>query len=185
MIYLVGGSARTGKTTIAKRFLNEKNISYFSLDYLMMGIANGVPELKVSPESNPFLVGRQLWPIIESMITAMVENGTTILFEGNQLIPRNVKQLIERYNDQICACFLGFAESEPKKKTKEILDYKGTENNWVEEYSYEELIDASCRLIDFSKDVRAECKKYGLKYFDVSNNYDETINQVFKYLDLK
>lgn len=182
MIYLLGGSARTGKTTIAKRFLYEKNISYFSLDYLMMGIANGVPELKVNPESNAFLIGRQLWHIIEPMITAMIENGTTCLFEGNQLIPRNVSQLIERFDKEICACFLGFAESEPIQKADEILNYKGTENNWVEEYSYEELIGESCRLIDFSKDVRAECKKYGLTYFDVSTNYDETINQALAYL---
>ncbi|MFZ5986770.1 MAG: adenylate kinase [Bacillota bacterium] len=182
MIYLLGGSARSGKTTIAKRFLNEMKVSYFSLDYLMMGIANGVPELKVNPISNAFLIGRQLWHIIDPMITAMVENGTTCLFEGNQLVPRYVKQLEERYGKEIRSCFLGFAESNPNDKLSEILNYKGTENNWVENCSYEELAVESEKLIDFSKGVREECKKYGLTYFDVSSHYDEIVGEVVEYL---
>ena len=182
MIYLLGGSARTGKTTIAKRILEDKNISYFSIDYLMMGIANGIPELKVNPESNAFLIGRQLWCIIEPMMTTMIENGTTCLFEGSQLIPRNVKHFSDRYVGEVCAAFLGFSDVDPIKKAHEIEDFPGTENNWVENCSFEDIVNLSNKFIEFSKDIHRECQKYGLKYFDLSKDYDETVNEVIRYL---
>ncbi|MEC1736353.1 hypothetical protein P9D87_05050 [Bacillus mojavensis] len=54
MLYLIGGSSRSGKTTTAKRMLAETKIPYFSLDYLMMGIANGVPEMDINPTDGDF-----------------------------------------------------------------------------------------------------------------------------------
>jgi hypothetical protein len=68
------GAARSGKTTTAIRFLKEAKIAYFSLDYLMMGIANGIPELGVHPTEGDFITGQRLWKVVDPLMTAMVEN---------------------------------------------------------------------------------------------------------------
>jgi adenylate kinase family enzyme len=49
MLYLLGGSPRAGKSTMAKKFLSETGVPYFGLDYLKMGIARGKPEYGVDP----------------------------------------------------------------------------------------------------------------------------------------
>ncbi|MGE5223308.1 MAG: hypothetical protein ACM3PY_12790 [Omnitrophica WOR_2 bacterium] len=51
MIYLVGGAARSGKSMIAQRFMAQTGIPYFCLDWLMMGFANGMPEVQFKQES--------------------------------------------------------------------------------------------------------------------------------------
>ncbi len=73
MLYLLGGAARTGKTTIAQAFLSKTGIPFFSLDFLMMGFANGLPEYGLDPEADELLVAEQLWPVVRAMLTAMVE----------------------------------------------------------------------------------------------------------------
>ena len=44
MLYFVGGASRAGKTTIARDILGRHQIPYVSLDWLMMGFTNGIPE---------------------------------------------------------------------------------------------------------------------------------------------
>ena len=60
MLYLLGGASCAGKTTIAKHFLAEMGIPTFSLDYLMMGFARGLPALGVDPEDDEFAVGDRM-----------------------------------------------------------------------------------------------------------------------------
>ena len=76
MLYLLGGAARTGKTTIANAFLVQTGIPFFSLDFLMMGFTNGLPEYGVDSDADELLVAEQLWPVIRSMATAMMIGNT-------------------------------------------------------------------------------------------------------------
>ncbi|MHC5182780.1 MAG: hypothetical protein ACYSPI_00655, partial [Planctomycetota bacterium] len=47
MLYLVSGTSRSGKTLIAEKLMEEKQIPYMSLDWLMMGFTNGMPQLGI------------------------------------------------------------------------------------------------------------------------------------------
>lgn len=73
MLYIIGGASRSGKTTVAKRILEETKISYFSLDYLMMGIAEGAPELAVNPTEEDIKTAKRMWKIIDPLMRAMIE----------------------------------------------------------------------------------------------------------------
>jgi hypothetical protein len=66
MRYLLGGASRAGKSTLARRLLRERGVPYFPLDYLLLGLENGVPSLGVTP-GNPAVVGEQLWPLVRAM----------------------------------------------------------------------------------------------------------------------
>jgi 2-phosphoglycerate kinase len=93
MIYLLGGASRTGKTTIARAFLAETGIPFFSLDFLMMGFVNGLPEYGVDSEADEMLIAEQLGPVVRFMIAAMVEEEIDYLVEGVQIHPRYAKEL--------------------------------------------------------------------------------------------
>ena len=43
MLYLISGASRAGKTIIAKKSSTKKDLSYFSLDWLVMGFTKGIP----------------------------------------------------------------------------------------------------------------------------------------------
>ena len=49
MIYFVGGASRAGKTYLAKRLMARLGIPLLELDYLKMGLANGLPEYGAHP----------------------------------------------------------------------------------------------------------------------------------------
>jgi hypothetical protein len=134
MLYLIGGAARTGKTTIARAFLAQTGIPYFSLDFLMMGFANGLPEYGVDSEADELLIAEQLWPVVRSMATAMVEDEIDYLIEGVQLHPRRVRELCEELGGDVRACFLGLAEADTSAKLQEIRRFGGEADDWLRHY---------------------------------------------------
>lgn len=182
MIYLIGGTARTGKTTIARRFLAHKGIPFFSLDYLMMGVANGLPELRVDPSSDEFIVGQQLWPILDPMLTAFIENKFDYLIEGVQLVPRYVHQLSQRFDGQVVACFLGYSEIDTEIKALELKQYGGAPDDWTLGYDEKQLVKEAERLKNLSIRIKNECDKYQLQYFDSSFDFSGTVEAVLNYL---
>lgn len=57
MLFLVGGTSRSGKTLIARRLLAGKQIPYLSLDWLMMGFNDGIPEYGIHRSIRAVFVG--------------------------------------------------------------------------------------------------------------------------------
>ena len=53
MLYILSGTSRSGKTTVARRFLTRTGIPYMSVDAIMMGFTNGIPEYGIHD---------RLWP---------------------------------------------------------------------------------------------------------------------------
>ncbi len=79
MLYIVGGAARSGKSLIAHRFLQSAHIPYFSLDFLMMGVARGLPKSGVNPDDPSTIVGERLWPVVKPMCVNIIEVGVDYL----------------------------------------------------------------------------------------------------------
>ena len=75
MLYLVGGSPRAGKPTIARRFVSKTGIPCFGLDYLKMGLARGLPEYGVDPNKDDLVTAKQLWPIVRGMAMTYVQRA--------------------------------------------------------------------------------------------------------------
>ncbi len=53
MIYIISGASRSGKTLIAEKMVKQYGIPYVSLDWLVMGFTNGIPEYGIHDK---------LWP---------------------------------------------------------------------------------------------------------------------------
>jgi len=181
MLYLLGGTARSGKTRIARQFLTQTGIPYFSLDYLMMGFANGIPESKVDPESDELLVAEQLWPVIQSMATAMVEDEVVFLLEGVQLHPIHVADFYNRYPDAVRACFVGLAEMNTATKFQEIRHFGGRADDWMRHYSDEWVRQEIERIEAQSLKIRDVCQEVGLKYVEASDDVSITAGRVIQH----
>lgn len=180
MLYLVGGAPRAGKTNLSKRFLEATGIPYFGIDYLKMGIARGLPEFGLDPNSNDMLIARKLWPIVRGMVRTYVENEETCLLEGAYFLPEYVAELREELPGQIRSCFIGYAEIDTKTMVRQLRHYDDAtmDLGWVDGDDSEnvEFLKA------FSRYVKEECEKHSLKYFENSTNYWKTLDAAVRYL---
>ncbi|CCP23705.1 Predicted Adenylate kinase [Bacillus velezensis UCMB5036] len=183
MLYLIGGSSRSGKTTTAKRMLAETKIPYFSLDYLMMGIANGVPEMEVNPTDGDLKNGQRLWKIVNPLMTAMVENKIDYIIEGVQLIPSNVSKFEQHYLGNVKTCFIGIAEIDIENSVEKMKFHSSmTENDGLRNLDHLQIKLELERIKTDSTRIREECKKYNLQYFESSLNFNKTIETIIAYL---
>ena len=181
MLYLLGGAARTGKTTIAQAFLSKTGIPFFSLDFLMMGFANGLPEYGVDPEADELLVAEQLWPVVRAMATAMVEDEVDYLLEGVQLHPRHTWELCEEFAGYVRACFIGLAQVDTLTKLREIRRFGSGADDWLRHYPDEHVIQEIERLKELSVRIKNTCQQHGLKYVEASNDLSGTVAEVIHY----
>lgn len=182
MLYLLGGAARAGKSTIAARFLDETGIPYFCLDVLMMGLARGQPELGIDPEDDEQHVAHLLWPVVEGMSRTMIENDDPYLFEGVQLRPQDVAVLCRQFPDKIRACFVGYAEADPQTKFEEIRRHGGGLDDWLRELDDATVMADVRRLIAQSRDIRDECERLDLRYFEIGEDWPRSVETVVAYL---
>ena len=66
MLFLVSGASRSGKTLIARKILADKQIPYLSLDWLMMGFNDGIPEYGIHHLLWPNEIARKMAPFYKA-----------------------------------------------------------------------------------------------------------------------
>jgi hypothetical protein len=182
MLYLLGGTPRAGKTIIANQFLLETGIPFFSLDFLMMGFANGLPEIGVDPEDDEWNIAGLLWPVVKPMAIAMVEEEIDYLIEGVQLRPKHAWELCEELGGQIRPCFVGFADMNARSKFQEIRRFGGGPDDWLRDFDDQGLLREIERLRAISERLRDECRTYALRYFEARGDLQHTADVVVQYL---
>jgi hypothetical protein len=179
MLYIIGGASRSGKTTLANRVLKEAEIPYFSLDYLMMGIANGMPEFGVHPTEGDYITGQRLWKVVNPLMTAMVENKIDYTIEGVQLVPSYVSQFEQNYAVKVKSCFIGLAEINVMNSVEEMKFHSNkTENDGFKDLNNANIINEIERIKTDSIRIREECEKNNLMYFESSFNFNKTIDSM-------
>lgn len=182
MLFIVGGAARAGKSIIARKFLLETKIPYFSLDVLMTGLANASPRFGVNPEASNIARAEKLWPVARAVAINIIETDLDYLLEGDSILPEQVIELAREYNGRVKACFIGYVDIDPALKLKEMREFSGHPNDWVSGHSDEYVLSLINEMIEFSKYLRQECKQSNIPYFDVSYNFSNTIDSVVSYL---
>lgn len=63
MLYIIGGTSRSGKTLLSRKAVSEQGIPYFPLDALFGALANGAPEFGVNYEDSFINRSIHMWPI--------------------------------------------------------------------------------------------------------------------------
>ncbi len=178
MLYLLGGAARAGKSTIAKQFLKERGVPFFCLDWLMMGFARGLPAFGVDPEDDELHVGHLLWPVVHPMALTLLEDEEDYLIEGVQLHPQQVDALRQEWGDQVRACFVGYADMDSRAKLSHIRAYGGGPDDWLRDYDDQQLLATIERLKALSRTLRDECARWGMPYVETGIDLQPAIDSV-------
>lgn len=183
MLYIIGGASRTGKSMISREFMVKTGVPCFSLDVLMMGLANGVPEYGINPDDREFRNAEKMWPIIRSMLINMIETGLDYIIEGYTILPEHANEIQNLFPDQVKSCFIGYSRIDPKKKLEEIRKYSDLPNDWAKTSSDSEILNLINRSISYSTFLKTECEKYKIPYFDQSDDFIGTQRKILVYLN--
>jgi hypothetical protein len=181
LLYLIGGAPRAGKTILARRMLAGHRVAYFSLDALMSGIANALPEWGIKVPDPALKRAAATWPLVRAMALNLIESGDDYLIEGDVILPEHVAELHSNFASQIRACFLGYSSIDPAKKMRAIRRYASA-GDWTRSLTDAHLLKLTGELRDFSGYLRAECAAHGLAYFDESAGFPEMLEQALAYL---
>ena len=182
MLFLVSGSSRSGKTLIAKKILADERIPYLSLDWLMMGFNDGMPDYGIHHLLWPNEIAEKMGPFLQGMIDCMLVDGIDYVIEGEAMLPRMVADLVEKHPGKIRAVFVGYTEINVEDKVALVKTHGTAENDWLTGQSDEYIRDHVGNMIAYSKMIKDECEKHGLSYLDTSEDFLGAIEMATDYL---
>ena len=182
MLLLVSGTSRSGKTLVAKKILADKQIPYLSLDWLMMGFNDGMPEYGIHHLLWPNEIAEKMGPFFLGMIDSMLVDGMDYVVEGEAMLPQLVSGLVEKYPDRIKVVFVGYAEIDVQDKVALVKKHSDGENDWLTSESDEYITDHIENMIAYSKMIKDECEEHGLSYFDTSEDFLGAIEAATDFL---
>ncbi|MFJ7826645.1 2-phosphoglycerate kinase [Psychrobacillus sp. NPDC096623] len=179
MIILISAVSGTGKTLMAQKLLEKYHISYLSIDHLKMGLYRGDKNCGFTPLDSTEFIGDKLWPILKGIIMTNIENEQHIIIEGCYISPHYMKGFDINYSEKIIPVFLGFSTNyiQENFETKIVKHRNAVElRNWPEERTVKELIKEH-------KEFKTECLQVGVRYFEIENDYDKEILNVYDYIE--
>jgi hypothetical protein len=182
MLFLVSGTSRSGKTLIARQILADKQIPYLSLDWLMMGFNDGIPEYGIHHLLWPNEIAEKLEPFLLGMINSMLVDDMDYVIEGEAMLLQFVADLVEKHPDKIKAIFVGYTEIDVEDKVALVKKYNDGDNDWLTNKSDEYIRDHVENMIAYSKMIKSGCRKHGLTYFDTSAEFSMAIAAATDFL---
>ncbi len=182
MLYIIGGSSRSGKTQIAQKILTGRGITYLSLDWLVMGFTNGIPKLGIHDKLFPHEIAERSWSFLKAMLESMVYVETDCVVEGEALLPELIIELTEKYADKLRVCFVGYSNIPVEEKVKDIKKYSSGNNDWLIDKPDEYIIDHVNNMIIHSQRIRKSCEETNIRYFDTSENFTDVLDKAITYL---
>lgn len=180
MLYFIGGASRSGKYQLVMKLLSEKGVPYFPLDSLMMACSKKPECFKMTPQDSPEKRSSVLWPFTEEVVNTTSYHLDNYAFEGDYILPENVKTFREKYSYRQCrAVFLGYADVDPAQKMRDIRQFASS-TDWTRNKSDDLLLQHINVHIALSVRLKAQCASYGFAYFEASNNFTEYLNDAYQ-----
>lgn len=180
MIYLIGGTGRSGKSNLRKLLCQKYQISGISTDRIVQMLAVGLPDLGLNFDSHWQIGFEKMNQLIKALLTHHPDSQDFVI-EGWQISATQIKVYQEFSKNNLRICILGCADADVKQK---MLDIRANPsyNEWTDKYSDEKLENLVKELIKTSKRHKQECEEFDVQYFETSKNFELQIKKAAGYL---
>ena len=182
MLYLVSGTSRSGKTMIAKKILKKRGIPYLSLDWIVMGFTNGMPQCGIHDKLFPDEIADRMRDFLEAMCESMLWTEVDHVIEGEAILPESARTLLDKNPEKVKAGFVGYADIEVEEKVREVKAYSVGKCDWLMNESQENIHRHIENMVEYSRKVREQCAKRNVNYFDTSTDFLKTVDRATQYL---
>lgn len=206
MIYLIGGSPRCGKTTIAKKLSQRLKIGWISVDTLESIVREYIsnPEDEklfpknalrhVTSNSNDEMYsrfsyqkiansyikqGKTSWKAVSTFVEDSIKEGHDFIVEGHQIHPKLAYSLLKQYPKEIKVYFLA---KQDIQALVEGFTKNNAKNDWVIQKTKnpETFYQIAKMLCHFGKYILMEASKYKLPVYLMDKDFKEKINSIVK-----
>jgi len=205
MIYLIGGSPRSGKTILSRKLSKKLDIQHISTDILrlfMIACLEGDDKYKYFPFEQMFdqagtvntfyketsgnkmlsadiKEAENLMPGILAFIEYFKNAGTDYIIEGVHFLPRLIKHLKEGEGTKIV--ILGKSDSD--KIYRGLIENKG-KDDWIADNINDNktLLQAAKSIAQYGEYFGLESVKYELKFINTEDNFLDKIENALTYL---
>ena len=182
MLYLISGCSRAGKTLLAKRLLKQTGITYLSLDWIVMGFTNGMPQCGIHDKLFPHEIAERISDFFDSMCESMLWIEEDVVIEGEAIMPGSARALIDRHPDHVKACFLGYVDADAYKKFEQIKQHSAGDRDWLTKESDGYIRDHIENMIQHSRMVKRQCEQHDINYVDTSHDFVAALDEAYIYL---
>lgn len=182
MLYILGGTSRSGKSTAAKRLLKKAGTTVIPLDSLVMGFTNGFPKVGIHDKLFPDDIARRLWPFLKALCDNLLYVGDDVVLEGEAILPAHARSLMKRYGRKVRCCFLGYGDTTADAKIRQLKTHARAANDWLLDESDAFIASHIGHMIAYSRFLRRECKKHKIRYIDVSHRMTGGIRDAVRFL---
>lgn len=182
---LIIGAARSGKTTLAKKFVKEKGYSMISLDNIISGF-EAYPELNIHHDGDENDTATRLVPFLIKFFTELSEgnafyDGIKFVIEGThidfeKLIPVLRSDKFKESYEIIGLTYNNITSDELYNNMKRF----DTEDDWTYWCSDEELRGNAGYFIERNKFFNEKFKEYNITSYDTSVDREEVLNKIIK-----
>ncbi len=164
------------------KYFTSNGISYLSLDWLVMGFTNGIPEYGIHDKLFPDEIAERSWSFLKAMLESMINIEIDCVIEGEAILPELIVELREKYPDKLRICFVGYTDVTVDEKVKDIKKISCGKSDWLSDKSDEYIIDHVKNMIAHSIKIKKSCKENNIRYFDTSKNFMDVIEDTIEYL---
>lgn len=170
----IGGVAKSGKSTLAEKLCNNKEYNHIPLDYFASSLKHNFPETKIT--SNVIIneeSSKNLSLLLSRVISIMNDKEEPFIIDSAHILPKHIIEYIDLNKWDIY--FIGYPNITKEDKFNILRKYD-KETDWTRKRTDEELLDTLDKLINLSKEIELQCKKYNIPFIDTSNDLIKDID---------
>lgn len=170
----IAGVARSGKSTIATKVCKKLGYNHYPMDYVVASLKRNFPECNIVSNVVISDENSQRVALLFSTIINIIESSEEkFIVDSAHVLPKDIIKYLDK--DKWDIYYVGYPESSKEEKFNIIKKYDKP-SDWTYNKTDEELLGRLEKLIEISKEIKAECKDLEITFFDTSNNFNENIN---------
>ncbi len=178
--FVIAGVPRCGKSIFRKRVLEKYHIPGITTDLLRDGLTEGIPEFGLKREGQSDRQKAEiLWPFLKGILIARHYYGDKLLIEGVNFLPKHLAAF--KNKNYLKICFVGYPHTDPEEKLRKINEHTSPDDNWHSTLNNTQLLHLIKIWIKDSLYFEKECRKYGLKFVDLSGQFEEKWKEVERF----
>lgn len=180
---LIIGAARSGKTTLAKKFVKEKGYSLISIDDIVSGF-EAFPELQIHHDGDAVDNAKRLAPFLIKYLTELSEGSTfyggiKFVIEGTHIDFEQLMPFLQsdKYKEKYEIIGLTFNDITERQLYDYIKKYD-TEDDWTYWCDDEELKGNVRYFIDRNRFFNKKFREYGIESYDTSYDRKKVLEKI-------
>ena len=180
---LIIGAARSGKTTLAKKFVKEKGYSLVSIDNIVSGF-EAYPEIGICHNGNDIKVSSKLAPFLIKYFIELSEgntfyDGINTVIEGTHIDFEQIMTFLqsEKYKEKYDVIGLTYNYINKDELYNSIKKYD-TEDDWTFWCNDDELKGNVEYFLERNKFFDEMFKKYNITTYDTSFDREAVLSSI-------